>query len=389
MSLIDRFKAEIRQLEESRRLRCVDVATRPRPGTVSIRGREFIDFTSWDIYGFAGNTRVQAATRRVFDSDGAGSSASRASTGSTAQHVVCEEQLARFLGVESSLLLSSLNQAVLTLFSAILEQHDVIIIDELLQSPVIDAALLAHAPTLTFRSDQPETLERVLGSTSTLGERVVVSEGLSPITGMLSDLRKIAQICTAAGAHLIVDESTALGMVGERGAGACEYFRLAGQVFCRFGDLSRTLHSYGGFVAGSALVCGYLLQRSRSISVDPALPALFAAAASSAIEAIELAHLDRRMCIARAERLHSTVRALGLGTTAVVPAAPLLMIRSNDSRELHYALAERGFLTELLIPSLPRESSSVRAIFSAQHSDANIEMFQNALTAVARRVAAI
>lgn len=378
MPLIDKLRAELRGYEESRRFRRMEPAARNAAGRVSVRGKEYVDLTSWDVFDLAHNPRVLAAAQESMRTDGFAGHAARVSSGTNAHHMMLEGRLAKFLGTESAILFPNLNQAVLSLLCALLAERDVVFVDELLQSPMSDAALLAHATVVPFRSDTPNTLERALASSTGIGERLVVTEGLSPVTGSITDVSLVARICAAAAVPLIVDESTAFGLIGDRGAGACEHFRLGEEVFCRVGDLSRAAGSFGAFIAGSAVVCGYVLQRSRSLAVETASPPPLARAAAVALDAMELSTFARVKCHSYATKVHSTLLSLGIPTTKFV-SAPIVSIEGDKARAIQYGLAEHGFLAELLPPLLPRQGASVRLIFSCGVTDSDIERLQNAL----------
>ena len=61
----------------------------------------------------------------------------------------------------------------------------------------------------------------------------------------------------------MVDEAHALGVLGERGAGACELVGIEDRVDLRMATFSKSLASCGGVIAGSAEVIEYLRIASR------------------------------------------------------------------------------------------------------------------------------
>ena len=108
---------------------------------------------------------------------------------------------------------------------------------------------------------------------------LVIVDGVFSMEGDVCDLPRIVELCKAHGARLMVDEAHGAGVLGERGAGACELFGLEDEVDLRMGTFSKSLASCGGFIAGPADVIEYLRVSSRSfIFSASAVPAAVGAA---------------------------------------------------------------------------------------------------------------
>ena len=92
-----------------------------------------------------------------------------------------------------------------------------------------------------------------------------IVDGVFSMEGDLCDLPPIVELCQRYGARLMVDEAHGVGVLGARGAGACELFGLEDEVDLRMGTFSKSLASCGGFIAGPAEVVEYLRISSRAV----------------------------------------------------------------------------------------------------------------------------
>ena len=113
-----------------------------------------------------------------------------------------------------------------------------------------------------LRARGPYSL-RVSGRHASDACRVVV-DGTFSMEGDIAPLPAICDLCERYGARLMVDEAHGVGVLGERGAGACEAHGVEGEVDLRMGTFSKSLASCGGFIAGPADVIDFLRTQSRT-----------------------------------------------------------------------------------------------------------------------------
>jgi 7-keto-8-aminopelargonate synthetase-like enzyme len=176
-------------------------------------------------------------------------------------------------------------------------------------------------------------------------------------------------------AGLIVDESYALGAIGLRGAGVCESLGIGRQLLCIYGSLAHGLASYGAFVAGDAILTGYLLNRSKTFSNETPLPPHIACAVEAAIDLLELVPLARERLSQLGARLRSGLTLAGFrGVEGDGPIVCLPLKKLRMAANLCVALFERGFLVEGL--SLGRafsEESLVRIVITSAHTEKNVD----------------
>src|SRR6185295_9997151 len=239
---------------------------------VEMEGRETIMLGSNNYLGLTTDERVKQAARDALERYGTGVTGSRLLNGTTPMHVELERELADWMGTEDCIVYTTGYQSNLGAISAILEPGDTVICDSGDHASILDGCKLSGARLRPFRHNRMDKLETML-------ERAVGEGSGTLVEGDVCDLPPIVELCKKHGARLMVDEAHGVGVLGARGAGACELFGLEDDVDLRMGTFSKSLASCGGFIAGPADVIEYLRISSRSFVFSAsAVPAAVGAA---------------------------------------------------------------------------------------------------------------
>ncbi len=241
-----------------------------------------------------------------------------------------------------------------------------------------------------------DKLEKMLQRAAEDGGGVlVIVDGVFSMEGDVCDLPRIVELCRGYGARLMVDEAHGAGVLGARGAGACELFGLEDQVDLRMGTFSKSLASCGGFIAGPADVVEYLRISSRSfIFSASAVPA----AVGAALAALRVIREDGpalfERLLSNAEYLREGLRHLGLkvvepgalpdGTVATTPVVPVIVGDDWQAVLLWKALFDAGVYTNVAIhPAVPPGGALLRTSLMASHErehlDRALEIFERVL----------
>src|SRR5262249_24386992 len=190
---------------------------------------------------------------------------SRFLNGTTPLHLELERELAEWMGTEDVIVFTTGYQSNLGCISAILEPGDTVICDSGDHASILDGCKLSGARLRPFRHNRMDKLETMLERAVQDGSgTLVVVDGVFSMDGDVCDLPPIVELCEKHGARLMVDEAHGVGVLGARGAGACELFGLEDEVDLRMGTFSKSLASCGGFIAGPADVVGFLCIQSRA-----------------------------------------------------------------------------------------------------------------------------
>jgi 8-amino-7-oxononanoate synthase len=347
---------------------------------VEMEGRETIMLGSNNYLGLTGDPRVKQAARDALETYGTGLTGSRLLNGTTPLHLELESELAEWMGTEDAVVFTTGYQANLGCIGSILEPGDTVICDSGDHASILDGCRLSGARLRPFRHNRMEKLESMLERASQDGGGVlVVVDGVFSMEGDLCDLPAIVQLCKRHGARLMVDEAHGVGVLGERGAGACELFGLEEEVDLRMGTFSKSLASCGGFIAGPAEVIEYLRIASRAFifsasAVPAALGAALGALRVIRAEGPEL----MQALLGNAAYLRQGFRQLGLqvvepgtlpdGGEATTPVIPVKVGEDWQAVLLWKALFEAGVYTNVAIhPAVPPDGALLRTSLMATH----------------------
>jgi 8-amino-7-oxononanoate synthase len=364
---------------------------------MEVEGREVVMLGSNNYLGLTGDRRVKHAAREALERYGTGLTGSRFLNGTTPLHAELERELADWMQEDEALVFTTGYQANVGCIGTILEPGDTVICDSGDHASILDGCRLSGARLRPFRHNRMDKLETMLERAGADGGGVlVVVDGVFSMEGDLSDLPAIVELCRRHGARLMVDEAHGVGVLGARGAGACELFGLEQEVDLRMGTFSKSLASCGGFIAGSAEVIEYLRLSSRpfifSASAVPA--AVGAALAALRVIRADGAELMRRL-LDNAAYLRAGFRELGLrviepgilpdGSEATTPVVPVIVGEDWQAVLLWRALFDAGVYTNVAIhPAVPPGGALLRTSLMASHGREHLD---RALEAFGRVIA--
>jgi 8-amino-7-oxononanoate synthase len=353
---------------------------------VEMEGRETVMLGSNNYLGLTGDPRVKTAARDALERYGTALTGSRLLNGTIPLHVELEREIAEWMGTDDAIVFTTGYQANLGSIGTILEPGDTVICDSGDHASILDGCRLSGARLRPFRHNRMDKLERMLERAQDDGGGVmVVVDGVFSMEGDICNLPPIVELCKAYGARLMVDEAHGVGVLGERGTGACELFGLEGDVDLRMGTFSKSLASCGGFIAGPADVIEYLRISARAfIFTAAAVPA----AIGAALEAVRICRHEGPPLFARlldnAAYLRTGFRELGLrvvepgtlpdGSEAVTPVVPVMVGEDWSAVLLWKALFDAGVYTNVALhPAVPPGGALLRTSLMATHEREHLE----------------
>jgi 8-amino-7-oxononanoate synthase len=325
-----------------------------------------------------------AGARAALEAYGTGLTGSRLLNGTTPLHLELEEELAAWMGTEAAIVFTTGHQTNLGALGTLLGPGDTVIADSADHASILDGCLLSRAKLRAFRHGRLDKLERALERAREDGGGVlVVVDGVFSMEGDVAPLPEIADLCARHGARLMVDEAHGAGVLGARGAGACELLGVEDRVDLRMGTFSKSLASCGGFLAGPAEVVDFLRIQSRAfLFTASAVPA----AVGAALAALRVVRTDEgrellARVLANAVRWREGLRGLGLkvveghgGPDVVTPIVPVLVEDDWKAALLWRALWDAGvFVNVALHPAVPPGGALLRTSVMATHDDAVLD----------------
>jgi 8-amino-7-oxononanoate synthase len=337
---------------------------------------------------------VIAGARDALDKYGTGLTGSRFLNGTIDLHVELERELAEWFASEDAIVFTTGHQANLGALGTILGPGDTVVADSGDHASILDGILLSRAKLRAFKHNRLDLLEKRLQAAEADGGGIlVVVDGVYSMEGDIAPLPQIAALAKSYGARLMVDEAHGFGVLGVRGAGACELLGIEDQVDLRMATFSKSLASCGGVIAGSAEVIEYLRIAARPfIFTASAVPA----AVGAALAAVRICRSDEgpplfAKVLANARYLRDGLTELGFsvmpatrlpdGTELVTPVIPVLVGDDWKAVFLWKALFDAGVFVNVAIhPATPPGGALLRTSVMATHE---IETLDEALAAFA------
>jgi len=361
---------------------------------MDMESHEVIMLGSNNYLGLTGDERVKQAARDALEAYGTALTGSRFMNGTTPLHVQLEREIADWMQTEDALVFTTGYQANVGCLGTILEPGDTVICDSGDHASILDGCRLSGAKLRPFRHNRMDKLEKMLQRAAEDGGGVlVVVDGVFSMEGDVCDLPRIVELCKGHGARLMVDEAHGAGVLGARGAGACELFGLEDEVDLRMGTFSKSLASCGGFIAGPADVIEYLKISARAFMFSASSVPAAVGAALGAMQVIreEGPALFEKL-LANASYLREGLRELGLkviepgtlpdGTVATTPVVPVVVGDDWQAVLLWKALFDAGVYTNVAIhPAVPPGGALLRTSLMATHERAHLD---DALATIAR-----
>jgi 8-amino-7-oxononanoate synthase len=342
---------------------------------VRAHGREMLMFASYSYLGLIGHPKINAAAKAAVEAYGTGTHGVRLLAGTLDLHLALEETIARFKHAEAAITFSSGYVTNLTAVSTLLCRHDVVICDKLNHASIVDGCLLSGAQLLRFRHNDMADLERCLKRAGAEATKLVVVDAVFSMDGDIVNLPRVAELCRAHDAWLMVDEAHSLGVLGQTGRGIEEHFGLGDVIDLKMGTLSKTIPAAGGYLAGRRDLISLLRHEARAFIFSAALPPAQAAAAKAAFEVIleEPERVDRL----RRHTAHfiGGLQQLGFNTllteTAIVP---VLCGEDDRAFEMTRLCHQDGILVlPVVSPAVPPALARLRATVTAAHTADEID----------------
>ena len=374
------FEQELEGLKKRNLLRRTTVVESYHGPRVTIDNKSLLLMCSNDYLGLAGHPLLRDAARAAMDQYGFGSGASRLVSGTSTLHEELENRMARFKGTESAILFNSGYAANTGILPAIADEQDVILSDSLNHASIIDGCRLSKAHVLVYRHGDVNHAEDLLKSVDAR-RRFIITDGVFSMDGDFAPLPELASLAAKYDAVLIVDDAHGTGVLGNRGRGTTEHFKLEGKVHIQMGTFSKALGSFGAFAAGNGDVIQYLINRSRSFIFSTALPPAVCGASLAAIDIVEHDTLLRNGLWQVRQRLLDGLDHLGIvhGKTDS-PIIPLVVGASENALRLANRLFELGvYATAIRPPTVAEGAARIRLTVTAAHSAADIDSVLDAL----------
>jgi glycine C-acetyltransferase len=359
--------------------------------TVIMDGREVITLSSNNYLGLTVHPRLCQAALEAIERYGVGSGAVRTIAGTMTLHRELEEKLARFKHTEASLTMQSGYATNLGVISALMQENDLIISDELNHASIIDGIRLCKAARKIFRHKDMGDLRRVLEESRGAQKVMVVTDGVFSMDGDIAPLGEIVALAEEYGAFVMVDDAHASGVLGKNGRGSVSHFGLEGRVALQIGTLSKGIGALGGYVACSQDMKDYLLNRARPVLFSTSHPPSVVATCIAALDILESDTSLVERLWENTSFFKKGLEQLGFNTgQSETPITPVIVGEGVRAVKLSARLFEEGVFAQAIVyPTVPVDKCRVRTIVTALHTREELARALNIFARVGKELSII
>ncbi|MGB0599365.1 MAG: glycine C-acetyltransferase [Rubripirellula sp.] len=338
-------------------------------------GEPVLNLCANNYLGLSDDPSIVKAAHGGLDRWGYGLSSVRFICGTQGIHKQLEQQISEFLGTEDTILYTSCFDANGGLFETLLTAEDAVISDELNHASIIDGIRLCKAQRHRYRNNNLEDLESKLQEASSARFRMIATDGVFSMDGVIADLRGICDLADKHNALVTVDDSHAVGFMGKHGRGTHEHHDVMDRVDIITGTLGKALGgASGGYTSGRREIIQLLRQRSRPYLFSNSVAPPIVAASVRALEMLT-ASTDLR------DRLESNTRffreQMATSGFEIIPGEhPIVPIMLGDAAlaaKMADLLLTKGiYVIGFSYPVVPKGKARIRTQISAAHTEEDL-----------------
>jgi glycine C-acetyltransferase len=371
------FEEKIAEIQNAGLYKRERVIAGPQQAKISVaNGASVLNLCANNYLGLANHPAVVRAAQQALEDWGYGLASVRFICGTQSIHKQLEEKISKFLGTEDTILYSSCFDANGGLFETLLDAEDAIISDELNHASIIDGVRLSKAQRFRYRNGDMGDLEEKLVESQSARHRLIATDGVFSMDGYFAKLDRICDLADKYDAMVMVDDSHAVGFIGEHGRGTPELCGVEGRVDIITGTLGKALGgASGGYTSARKEIVELLRQRSRPYLFSNSVAPPIVAASLKVLDLLaESADLRQRL---RENTSFFREQIARNGFTILPGEHPIVPIMFGDavvaSRMAELLLAKGVYVVAFSYPVVPRGKARIRTQISAAHTRADLE----------------
>jgi glycine C-acetyltransferase len=391
--LLNELAADLEQLKTQGLYKGERVITSQQQADITTQdGKQVINFCANNYLGLANHPELIKAAQAGGDQYGFGLASVRFICGTQVLHKQLEARISAFLHTEDTILYSSCFDANGGLFETLLGPEDVVISDELNHASIIDGVRLCKAKRLRYKNNDMGDLAVKLKSAEGCRHKLIATDGVFSMDGIIANLVGICDLAEQHNALVMVDDSHAVGFVGDNGRGIPEYCGVEGRVDINTGTLGKALGgASGGYTSGRREIIAWLRQRSRPYLFSNTLAPMIAAASLKVLDMLEQSGGLRQKLRQNSQYFRREMATLGFD---LVPGDhPIIPVMLGDavlaSRMAEGLLDEGIYVVGFSYPVVPKGRARIRTQMSAAHNKAHLDRAIAAFAKVGRELGVV
>ena len=370
------FKETCEIIEQEGLTKNEKIITTPQGAKVKLSdGKEVINMCANNYLGLGNNPDVIKAAKNSYDNYGYGLSSVRFICGTQELHKALECKVSSFLGTEDTILYSSCFDANGGLFETLLTEEDAVISDELNHASIIDGVRLCKAKRFRYKNNDMEELRAKLEEAKNCRIKLIATDGVFSMDGIVANLNAICDLADEYDALVMVDDSHAVGFMGETGRGTPEYCGVSGRVDIITGTFGKALGgASGGFTSGRREIIDLLRQRSRPYLFSNTLAPAVAAGSLQVLKMLENDTSIREKLFNNTKLFAQKIKEIGLDVIdSGTPIIPVMLYDEHKAVEMAKRMMDKGvYVVAFSYPVVPRGKARIRTQMSAALSEEDI-----------------
>ena len=386
------LKDNLQDIEASGLFKHERIITSPQGAKITLdTGQKVLNFCANNYLGLADNPAVIDASKKLMDNRGYGMASVRFICGTQDKHKELEHKLAEFYQTEDTILYAAAFDANGGVFEPLFGPEDAIISDELNHASIIDGVRLTKTARYRYKNNDMADLEAKLQEANAAGHRfkIIVTDGVFSMDGVVAQLDKIVELAKKYDALAMVDESHAVGVLGQTGRGTVELKNVMGQIDIITGTLGKALGgAMGGYTTGRKEIIEMLRQRSRPYLFSNSLAPEIVGGALKVLDMISdstelLEKLQRNT-----EQFKQGMSKLGFDIGhSESPIVPVMLYDAKLSQDMASLLLDEGiYVIGFFYPVVPKEKARIRVQLSAAHTPEHINKALDSFEKVGKKL---
>ena len=378
-SAIEKYRKTLEEIREAGTYKNERIITTPQKSRIdTTKASQVVNMCANNYLGLSDNTDLIEAAKASYDQWGFGLSSVRFICGTQQIHKDLEKKVADFVGMDDAILYSSCFDANGGLFETILGEEDAIISDELNHASIIDGIRLCKAKRYRYKNNDMEDLKAKLEEAKAAGAQTMLisTDGVFSMDGYIANLQAICDLADEYDALVMVDDSHAVGFMGDHGHGTAEFCGVEGRVDIITGTLGKALGgASGGYTAARQEIVDLLRQKSRPYLFSNTLAPAICAASIKTFDMLNESTALRDKVHENTAYFRAEMEKIGFDLLpGYHPIVPVMLYDAKVAAEFADRMLEKGvYVTSFTYPVVPKGKARIRTQVSAGHSKEDLD----------------
>lgn len=376
-SFKNHLQKEINNIKDAGLYKSERIIVSPQKSNITVSTeKNVLNMCANNYLGLSDNQEIIDAVKDGLNGKGYGLSSVRFICGTQDIHKQLEKEISSFLQTEDTILYSSCFDANGGLFETLLSENDAIISDVLNHASIIDGVRLCKAKRFRYANNDMEELEERLKETQDCRFRMIATDGVFSMDGVIANLKDICDLADKYNALVMVDDSHAVGFIGKTGRGTPEYCNVMGRVDIITGTLGKALGgASGGYTSGRKEIIEMLRQRSRPYLFSNTLAPAIVLGSLKVLEMLKSSTKLRDKLEENTNYFRKKISEVGLDVKqGKHPIVPIMLYDATLAQKMAEKMLEKGvYVIGFFYPVVPKGQARIRTQISAAHSKADLD----------------